>query len=61
MEETEVVELPFKEKQGDNVVFEKEIIPMQTGKLGYAVRVCPNHFKDPMTRPVTSLLKWSGK
>lgn len=61
LEETEVVELPFKEKQGDNMVFEKEIIPMQTGKLGYALRVCPNHIKDPMTRPAASLLKWSGK
>jgi hypothetical protein len=27
--------------------------------LGYALRVSPNHFDDPLTRPCTSLLKWS--
>ena len=27
---------------------------------GYALRVSPNHFDDPLTRPCTSLLKWSS-
>jgi glycogen phosphorylase len=61
LEETEVVVLPNKEAEGDVAVFEKEIVPAQTGRLGYAVRVSPNHYDDPLTRPVTSLLKWSGR
>jgi starch phosphorylase len=40
-------------------VFSKEITPERTGRLGYALRVSPNHFDDPLTRPCTSLLKWS--
>ncbi len=42
----------------DIAVFEREIIPEQTGRLGYAIRVSPNHDDNPLTRPVTSLLKW---
>ena len=42
---------------GDVAVFEREIVPAQTGRLGYAVRVSPNHYDDPLTRPVTSLLE----
>jgi glycogen phosphorylase len=41
-------------------IFEKEIVPERTGRLGYALRVSPNHCDDPLTRPCTSLLKWSG-
>ena len=37
---------------------ERQIVPAQTGRLGYALRVSPNHYDDPLTRPVTSLLKW---
>lgn len=61
LEETEVVLLPFKERDGDRWVFEKSIIPAQTGRLGYAVRVGSNHYTDPLTRPVTSLIKWSAQ
>jgi starch phosphorylase len=61
LEETEVVVLPNRETEGDVAVYEKDIVPAQTGRLGYAVRVTPNHYDDPLTRPVTSLLKWSGR
>jgi starch phosphorylase len=61
LEETEVVVLPSKSVNGDIAVFEREIVPAQTGRLGYAVRVSPNHYDDPLTRPVTSLLKWGGR
>jgi starch phosphorylase len=61
LEETEVVSLPSKGVNGEIAVFEKEIVPAQTGRLGYAVRVSPNHYDDPLTRPVTSLLKWGGR
>ena len=60
LEETEVVVLPNKAiLESDVAVYEREIVPAQTGRLGYAVRVSPNHYDDPLTRPVTSLLKWS--
>jgi starch phosphorylase len=61
LEETEVVVLPNQEMNGDIAVFGKDVVPAQTGRLGYAVRVSPNHYDDPLTRPVTSLLKWSAK
>ena len=61
LEETEVVVLPNKEVEGDVAVFEREIVPAQTGRLGYALRVSPNHYDDPLTRPVTTLLKWGGR
>ena len=60
LEETEVVVLPNKAiLDSDVAIYEREIVPAQTGRLGYAVRVSPNHYDDPLTRPVTSLLKWS--
>ncbi len=59
LEDTEVMVLPAVEQQGSVAVFGKEIVPERTGRLGYALRVSPNHFDDPLTRPCTSLLKWS--
>ena len=60
LEETEVVVLPFLEQQGTAAVFAKDIIPERTGRLGYALRVSPNHYDDPLTRPCASLMKWSS-
>ena len=60
LEDTEVLVLPPVEQQGDVAVFEKDIVPERTGRLGYALRVSPNHFDDPLTRPCSSLLKWSS-
>jgi starch phosphorylase len=60
LEETEVVELPPNEQAGQVAVFGKDVIPERTGRVGYALRVSPNHFDDPRTRPCTSLLKWSS-
>ena len=59
LEDTEVMVLPPIEQQGAVAVFGKDIVPERTGRLGYALRVSPNHFEDPLTRPCTSLLKWS--
>jgi starch phosphorylase len=59
LEDTEVMVLPSVEQQGAVTIFGKEIVPDRTGRLGYALRVSPNHFDDPLTRPCTSLLKWS--
>ena len=58
LEDTEVMVLPPVEKNGSVAVFAKEITPQQTGRLGYALRISPNHYDDPLTRPCTSLLKW---
>jgi len=60
LEETEVMTLPPVEQQGTVAVFGREILPERTGRLGYALRVSPNHFDDPITRPCTSPLKWSS-
>ncbi|MEO8593252.1 MAG: alpha-glucan family phosphorylase [Candidatus Solibacter sp.] len=60
LEETEIIVLPFVEQQGSAAVFAKDIVPDRTGRLGYALRVSPNHYDDPLTRPCASLLKWSS-
>jgi starch phosphorylase len=60
LEDTEVMVLPPIEQQGQVAVFAKDILPERTGRLGYALRVSPNHYDDPLTRPVASLLKWSS-
>lgn len=58
LEETEVLTLPAVSNQGTGWLFEKEFVPHQTGRLGYALRICPNHDDNPLTRPCNSLLKW---
>jgi starch phosphorylase len=60
LEETEVMVLPPIEQSGQVAVFGKDVMPERTGRVGYALRVTPNHFDDPLTRPCTSLLKWSS-
>ncbi len=60
LEETEVMVLPPVEQRDSIGVFGRDIVPERTGRLGYALRVSPNHFDDPLTRPCTSLLKWSS-
>jgi starch phosphorylase len=60
LEETDVLVLPAVEKHDSVAIFGKDIVPERTGRLGYALRVSPNHFDDPLTRPCTSLLKWSS-
>jgi starch phosphorylase len=58
LEETEVMALPAVEQRGSAWVFEKEIMPQHTGRLGYALRICPNHDDNPLTRRTNSLIKW---
>ncbi len=58
LEETEVMTLPAVEQEGSVFIFAKEFVPLQTGRLGYSLRVSPNHYHDPLTRPCNSLLKW---
>ena len=59
LEDTQVMTLPPVEQQGSAFMFSKEFVPHQTGRLGYSLRVSPNHYDDPLTRPCNSPLKWS--
>jgi starch phosphorylase len=59
LEDTEVILLPAAEQRDGVAIFQKEVIPERTGHLGYALRISPNHFDDPLTRPCSNLLKWS--
>jgi starch phosphorylase len=60
LEETQVMTLPPTEQAGSAYVFMKEFVPNQTGRLGYSLRVSPNHYDDPLTRPCNALLKWGA-
>ncbi|MBS1877369.1 MAG: alpha-glucan family phosphorylase [Acidobacteria bacterium] len=60
LEDTQVLTLPALEQNGSVVVFAREFVPHQTGRLGYSLRVSPNHYDDPLTRTCNPLLKWSG-
>jgi starch phosphorylase len=46
------------ERRGSAVMFGNEFTVQQTGRLGYSVRISPNHFDNPLTRPCNALLKW---
>jgi starch phosphorylase len=55
--------LPLKPKSdgnaaGSEVTFEAEFTVQRTGRLGYSVRIGPNHFDNPLTRPCNAPLKW---
>ncbi len=46
------------EERGGAVVFASEFTVQETGRVGYSVRISPNHFDNPVTRPCNALLKW---
>jgi starch phosphorylase len=58
LEDTQVLALPAVDQKGSVYVFQKEFVPQKTGRLGYALRISPNHHDNPLTRPCNSLLKW---
>jgi starch phosphorylase len=58
LEDTEVQVLPPVEHTGTVAVFAKDVVPDRTGRMGYALRISPDHCEDPLTRPCTNLLKW---
>jgi len=59
LEDTEIFLVPATEQNGQTAVFSMNLTPQHTGRLGYALRISPNHFQDPLTRPCSSLLKWA--
>jgi starch phosphorylase len=63
LEEAQVLTLAPLEQpaQHDTVfLFGRDFAPFTTGRLGYALRITPNHCDDPLNRPCNSLLKWAG-
>jgi starch phosphorylase len=62
LEETQVLILAATGPQQDSVfMFGRDFAPFTTGRLGYALRVSPNHCDDPLNRPCNALLKWAGE
>ena len=64
LEETEVLLLESieqsTEQQGNVFLFGRAFTPFTAGRLGYTVRVSPNHYTDPLNRPCYAPLKWMG-
>jgi starch phosphorylase len=60
LEHSEVLTLPPAGQRDSVHLFAREILPQQTGRLGYTVRVAPNHGDDPLTRSCESLLSWAA-
>lgn len=47
-------------QNGDAFIFANEYVVQQTGLVGYSLRISPNHFDNPLTRPCNALLKWGS-
>lgn len=59
LEDTSVLMLQPAGAQDGAHLFEREFVPHQTGRLGYTLRVWPNHCDDPLARPCYAQLKWA--
>jgi starch phosphorylase len=59
LKDVEVLVLEPLGQNGSRCEFGRETMPYATGRLGFAVRVTPNHFTDPLYRPCNGLLKWA--
>ncbi len=60
LEETQVLTLAPLEQHGTAYMFGRDFAPFTTGRLGYSLRVSPNHCDDPLNRPCNALMKWAG-
>jgi starch phosphorylase len=58
LEETQVMTLAPAAEHDRSWTFTAQFVPSQTGRLGYAMRISPNHYEDPLSRPCYSLLRW---
>jgi glycogen phosphorylase len=58
LESTHTLALAPVEERGSAVVFASEFIVQHTGRVGYSVRIAPNHFDNALTRPCNAPLKW---
>jgi starch phosphorylase len=59
LRDTTVISMPPLGERDGCHIFSHEYVPEQTGRLGYAVRISPNHCDDPLTRPCSSFLRWA--
>jgi starch phosphorylase len=59
LEEPMVVSLAPVQEQNGVFFFEREFTPHQTGRLGYTLRIAPNHTEDPLSRPCRTPIKWA--
>ena len=58
LEEAHVLTLDRLEQQGTVFLFGRPFAPLTTGRLGFSVRVTPNHYADPLNRPCNAPIKW---
>ncbi|MBZ5605504.1 MAG: glycosyltransferase family 1 protein, partial [Acidobacteriia bacterium] len=61
LEDTQVLTLAPLEQHGSVFMFGRDFAPFTTGRLGYSLRVSPNHYDDPLNRPCNSPMKWAGE
>jgi starch phosphorylase len=59
LEDTSIITLPFLSEQNGKFLFGRDFVPHQTGRLGYALRVSPNHCDDPLSRPCHTPVRWT--
>jgi starch phosphorylase len=59
LEETQVLTLAPVEARGTVHMFGRDFAPPTTGRLGYSLRISPNHSDDPLNRPCNALMKWT--
>jgi starch phosphorylase len=60
LQDIEALPLSAVGQNGDAFVFANEYVVQQTGLVGYSLRISPNHFDNPLTRPCNALLKWGS-
>ena len=59
LEKAEVIQLKATERSDSNCVYVYDYVPKHTGRLGFGLRISPNHFIDPITRPCGALIRWA--
>ncbi len=58
LEDSKTVPLAAVEQEGEAFVFASQYQIRETGRLGFSMRISPNHFENPLTRPCNAPLKW---
>ncbi len=58
LEDSKTVPLAAVEQKGEAFVFASQYQIRETGRLGFSMRISPNHFENPLTRPCNAPLKW---
>ena len=59
LEDTTVLTMTHVEEIDGLYRFTATFVPEQTGRLGYALRISPNHSDEPLTRPCTTFMNWA--